>query len=103
MTFYYVLLAVPVTQAAVLAVALLMNQRVRGITIFRTIYFVPSVVSGVALAVLWLTVFNNEYGIINDVLRPLLSPLHLRPPNWFGMYQSVDPPVNDAKIWAVPC
>ena len=41
-----------------LAVALLMNLRVRGITTFRTIYFVPSVVSGVALAVLWLQVFK---------------------------------------------
>ena len=84
-TTYYVLLAVPATQVAGLAVALLMNLRVRGITIFRTIYFVPSVVSGVALAVLWLQVFNNEYGIVNHFLRPILHAIHLSPPNWFGM------------------
>jgi multiple sugar transport system permease protein len=75
---------------------------VRGITIFRTIYFVPSVVSGVALAVLWLQVFNNEYGIVNQFLRPLLHPLHLTPPNWFGMDISTNPPTNDAMHWAVP-
>jgi multiple sugar transport system permease protein len=101
-TCYFVLLAVPATQIAGLAVALLMNARVRGITIFRTIYFVPSVVSGVALAVLWLQVFNNEYGIVNHFLRPLLHPLHLSPPNWFGMDLSTNPPTNDAMRWAVP-
>ena len=101
-TTYYVLLSVPVTQAAALAVALLMNLRLRGIAIFRTIYFVPSVVSGVALAVLWLQVFNNEYGIVNQILRPLLHPFHLIPPNWFGMDLTTDPPTNDAKRWAVP-
>ncbi len=101
-TTYYVLLAVPVTQVAGLAVALLMNLRVRGIGIFRTIYFVPSVISGVALAVLWLQVFNNEYGIVNHFLRPLLHPLHLSPPNWFGMDITTNPPTNDAKHWAVP-
>ncbi|HEX4053938.1 MAG TPA: extracellular solute-binding protein [Tepidisphaeraceae bacterium] len=101
-TTYYVLLAVPVTQLAGLAVALLMNMRVRGIAVFRTIYFVPSVVSGVALAVLWLQVFNNEYGIINQFLRPLLHPMHLSPPNWFGMDIATNPPTNDAKRWAVP-
>jgi multiple sugar transport system permease protein len=101
-TFYYVLLAVPATQIAGLAVALLMNLRVRGITAFRTIYFVPSVVSGVALAVLWLQVFNNEYGIVNQFLRPILHSIHLIPPNWFGMDITTNPPTNDAKHWAVP-
>ena len=77
-TGYYVLLAVPATQVAALAVALLMNLKVRGIAVFRTIYFVPSVVSGVALAVLWLQIFNNDYGLLNDAIRrsyPLLASL----------------------------
>lgn len=83
-TFYFVLIGVPLTQVAALAVALLMNARVRGITAFRTIYFVPSVVSGVALATLWLKLFNNDYGLINNVL---LAPLHwvgANAPDWFG-------------------
>ncbi len=72
-TAYFVILGVPVSQVAALAIALLMNSRVKGITIFRTIYFVPSVVSGAALAVLWLQLFNNDYGLINAILRPVLS------------------------------
>jgi multiple sugar transport system permease protein len=92
-TAYYVLLAVPLGQIAALAVAMLMNSPVRGIAVFRTIYFVPSVVSGVALAMLWLQIFNNDYGILNAVLRPLLEPFGGTPPDWFG---------RDAPRWAIP-
>jgi multiple sugar transport system permease protein len=101
-TAYYVVLAVPVTQVAALAVALLMNLRLPGITVFRTIYFVPSIISGAALAVLWLQIFNNDYGLFNAMLRPVLRPFDLTPPNWFGVDQTVQPPVNDAAVWAIP-
>jgi len=97
-----VILAVPVTQIAALAVALLMNLRLRGITFFRTVYFVPSVISGAALAVLWLQIFNNDYGLFNAMLRPVLRVFHTIPPNWFGVDQTVNPPVNDAARWAIP-
>jgi multiple sugar transport system permease protein len=92
-TAYYVVLAVPITQVAALGVALLMNLRVRGITVFRTIYFVPSVVSGVALAVLWLQIFNDDFGLLNRLLAPVLAPFGLEPPNWFG---------TDAARFAIP-
>jgi multiple sugar transport system permease protein len=72
-TAYYVVLGVPTSQIAALAIAILMNSRVRGIAAFRTIYFVPSVVSGVALSMLWLQLFNNDYGLINKVLRFAMS------------------------------
>jgi multiple sugar transport system permease protein len=92
-TFYFVVLAVPLGQAAALAVALLVNSKVRGVTIFRTIYFVPTVVSGAALSVLWLQIYNNDYGIFNTVLRPLMHLFGKEPPDWFG---------RDARAWAVP-
>ena len=92
-TFYFVLVGVPLTQVAALAVALLMNARVRGIALFRTVYFVPSVVSGVALATLWLKLFNNDYGLINTVLLAPLKWVGLAAPDWFG---------RDASWAAVP-
>ncbi len=92
-TGYYVILAVPVGQVAALAVALLMNLKVRGIALFRTIYFVPSVVSGVALAVLWLQIFNKDYGLLNAILRPITGLFGGQPPDWFG---------DDAQVWAIP-
>lgn len=101
-TLYFVVLSVPISQLAALGVALLMNNNVRGIAVFRTIYFVPSVVSGAALAVLWLQIFNNDYGLLNTVLRPVAHFLGTVPPNWFGTDLTHKPPVNDAIRWAVP-
>ena len=92
-TFYYAALAVPVLQVAALLVAVLMNQAVRGITVFRTIFFLPSVVSGVALATLWVMMFDNEKGILNRVLNAVLHPLGLAAPDWFG---------QDAEVFAIP-
>jgi multiple sugar transport system permease protein len=101
-TVYYVLLGVPISQVAALAVAMLMNLRLRSIPWFRTIYFVPTVVGGAALSVLWLQLLDDKYGLINHMLRPILTPLHLVPPNWFGADYSKFPPIDDAAHWAVP-
>ncbi len=57
------------------ALALLMNQKVKGIRFFRTIYYMPSIVPAVANAVLWAWIFNSEFGLLNAALRMLgLSP-----------------------------
>ena len=101
-TAYFVILGVPLSQVAAFLIALLMNSRVRGIALFRTVYFIPSVISGAALAVLWLQLFNNDYGLINHVLSPVMHWVGLRAPNWFGYDQHVDPPTLDAARWAVP-
>lgn len=92
-TGYFMVLSVPITQVAALAVALLMNLKLRGITIFRTVYFVPSVVGLVAMSMLALQVFNNDYGILNKMLAPVLGLFGTTPPDWFG---------KDARVWAIP-
>ncbi|MEZ6192670.1 MAG: extracellular solute-binding protein, partial [Phycisphaerales bacterium] len=92
-TTYYALLAVPCGQVLALLVAVLMNQKVKGIAFYRTVFFVPSVVSGVALATLWVMMFDNQKGIINRVLEPVLSVVGLHAPDWFGV---------DAEWFAIP-
>jgi multiple sugar transport system permease protein len=52
--------------------------------------------------VIWLHLFNDSFGPINQLLRPILAPLNLRPPNWFGVDVTTNPPINDAARWAVP-
>ena len=66
-----------------LAIALLMNQRVRGIT-FRAIYYLPAVTSGVAVAILWQFVFHKQWGILNAILAIFgVKPIGwLVDPNW---------------------
>ena len=86
-TFSYAVVAVPLGLMLGLAVALLMNQNVRGISFFRTIYYLPAVISGVAVAILWRWIFNPEFGVLNV----LLSYVGVRGPNW----------LRDAN-WALP-
>lgn len=49
--------------------ALILNRKPRGWKFFRTVYFFPQVISGVALAMLWSAMYNSEYGLINGILR----------------------------------
>ena len=73
-----------------LAVALLLNQKVPGMGFFRTILYVPAVLSGVAIAVLWFTLLNSDLGAVNQFLRSIGIE---DPPNWFQ-----DP---DFALWGV--
>lgn len=70
-TFLYVLGAVPGQSVIAVGIAMLLAQKIRGVSIWRTIYFLPSVVSAVAIAVLWFYVFNPEYGLVNTVLKAI--------------------------------
>ena len=92
-TVYYVLVAVPLGQGLALAAAVLMNQKVWGIPFFRAAWYLPSVLAGVGVAVLWRWVFDSDAGLMNSLLGPALRPLGLEPPHWFG---------RDAAAWGVP-
>lgn len=68
-TTYYTLGAVPLTLIVGFAVALLLNQNVRGLSIWRTLYYVPTLVPAIANALLWIWIFNPDFGLLNSVLR----------------------------------
>jgi len=65
----FMMTGIPLGMAGSLFVALMMNQKLRGIVIYRTIYFLPSVCSGVALLILWKYLYNADIGLINSVIR----------------------------------
>ena len=67
-TAYYSFISVPLGLALALALALLLNQPLRGIAIFRTIFYMPAVVGGVATIMMWIWVFNPDYGLLNSLL-----------------------------------
>lgn len=64
----YALMSVPLGMALGLGVALLVNQKLKGVTIFRTIFYIPSIASGIALSMLWIYVFLPKTGMINTAL-----------------------------------
>ncbi len=83
-TLLYTVLALPLGLIVSLGLAMLLNSKVKGMALYRTIFFVPSLVPLVALAVLMQFIFNGQYGIINSILRYI--PIHSQswPPNWLG-------------------
>ena len=80
-TGLYTLFAVPLGVAVGLAVAVLLNQEVPGQRIFRTVFFLPQVLTGVAVLLLWLWVFNPQAGIVNRFLYLIGVQ---QPPLWFA-------------------
>jgi multiple sugar transport system permease protein len=83
-TFIFSAISVPVGLIFAFFLATLINTRIPGIAIFRTIYFLPSIVPAVANAILWAWLFNTEFGLINYVIRTLGGPkiAWLQDPGW---------------------
>ncbi|MDH2443321.1 sugar ABC transporter permease [Amnibacterium sp. CER49] len=84
-TLKYIVLSVPLYLVTGLLLSLLLNLKIRGITVFRTILFIPSILSGVAVAVLWVAMLNPDTGAVNDVLRQIgisSPPRWLQDPSW---------------------
>lgn len=83
-TLVYSVLRIPLSITGSLLLAVLVNNAVRGLRVFRTIYFMPSIVTGVVLSVLWMWMFNPQYGLINNFLAffGLPGPLWLQSARW---------------------
>lgn len=74
-----------------LLMALILSKKVRGWKIFRTIYFLPQVISGIAIASMWSAVYNSEYGLLNGLLG--LLGLEEYATNWLGNPKTAFPAV----------
>ena len=81
-----------------LLLALLLNQKVRGMNVFRTIFYMPSIISGVAVAILWASLLNPEIGAINQVLRFLGVD---NPPRWLMSSKWALPSVALMSLWGI--
>jgi multiple sugar transport system permease protein len=96
-TALYAVLAVIIGLVVALAVAMLLNQRIVLRGLFRTIIYLPTVVSGVVVALLWEWILNPSFGIINYIL----SILHLPQPLWFQSETAVIPAFVAMSVWAL--
>jgi multiple sugar transport system permease protein len=94
-TAWWILVSVPAVLAAGLGLALLLNWRVRGIGLYRTIVFMPSLVPFVGGTLLFLWLFNPEAGLVNQVLQVL----HLPQPGWFTDPAWAKPGLLFQAIW----
>lgn len=95
-TVYYSIFTVPLTMAAALGLALILNQKMKGINLFRTVFFFPHVASLVAIAVVWNLLFHPTLGPINNILRFLGVQ---NPPGWTASIQWAMPVIIIVSIW----
>lgn len=67
-TFVYVILTVPAGIFLAILIAVLLNQKLRGQSVYRTLYYLPAITMPAAIAMVWKWMYNGDYGIINQVL-----------------------------------
>jgi len=100
----YLMLAIPISMAGSLILALALNQKLKGMVFFRTVYFLPTLCAGVAIYMLWRLIYNPDFGILNSMIAktgeiigiPLQGPYWLTDERWakpaliiMGVWQTI--------------
>ncbi len=94
-TCYYTLGTVPLGTFIALCIAVALNQKIRFMEFYRAAFFIPVIVSTVAVAMVWQWMYNTDYGIINSIL----GFLGLYQPPWLASAQWAMPSVIIMSIW----
>ncbi|OHE40031.1 MAG: ABC transporter permease [Tenericutes bacterium GWF2_57_13] len=82
-TVYHVAIAVPLSIFVGLALAFLLNNKVKGMSVYRTLFYLPNVVSVVAMTLLWMWLFQPNFGLVNAILDPLYDLFNIEPLGWY--------------------
>ncbi|GAB2566673.1 carbohydrate ABC transporter permease [Gracilibacillus alcaliphilus] len=96
-TLYFVVFSVPLTTIGAVLISVLMNQKVPGMRVFRTIYYLPAVLSGVGVYLLWMQLLSPNTGLVNTILSwvGIQGPAWLFDPNW------TKPAIIFMSLWKV--
>ena len=99
----YLMAAIPLGMAGSLILALGMNQKLKGIVIFRTLYFLPTLCAGVAIYMLWRLIYNPEFGILNSFIAKFgqIIGIPLRGPYWLTDENWAKPALIIMSVWQV--
>ncbi|MDB2407786.1 sugar ABC transporter permease [Jannaschia sp.] len=97
-TVLFVIVVAPVQAGLALCLALLINQRLRGINAFRAIYFMPVVVSIVVVSLLWRFIYDGDDGLLNEILSWLTFGAW-EPVDWLGRTDTALPSIMAMSIW----
>ena len=96
--FIFAAIVVPLQSGLALLLAMLINQKIAGVNVFRTIYFSPVVTSMVVISVVWTFMYDKQVGLINQFLTGLTGGL-LGPFDWLGSPQSAMVAIIIMSIW----
>lgn len=96
-TLIYSFVSVPLQIVLAIALALLLNEKVRGLPLFRTIFYLPSTVPFIASSVLWLWLYNPDFGLFNAILEFFGLP----PQQWIFSSSQVVPSLIIMSLWGI--
>jgi len=96
-TCYITLIGTPVNLVFAIFIATLLNMKVRGMKIYRTVFYMPTIVPLAASTLLWIWILNGQYGLMNM----LLTKLGLYAPSWLGDPAYTKPSLIMIGVWAV--
>lgn len=96
-TAVYTIFYVPIELAGALLLAMLMNQKIRGVSVFRTVYYLPSVLPAVAFIVVWMWVLHPDVGLVNT----LLSYVGVDGPRWLANPDWALPALLMMSLWGL--
>lgn len=106
----FLMTAIPVQMASSLFLAIVLNQKIRGRVLFRTVFYLPTVCAGVGIMLLWMWIYNPEFGLINTVLKTAADAVNsgaahlsaLFPGLHIGPFHAPQPPWLKGYHWAKP-
>lgn len=96
-TLYYVFLSVPMGICMAMLLAILLNQKVRLMTLYRTFFYLPSLVTGVSVAVLWSWLLNPQFGLVNHAL----ALVGIQGPEWLFNTKTAMPAMIVMSLWGI--
>jgi len=94
-TFYYAFGSVPISIAVSTVIANLLNTKIRGLTAYRTVYFLPYICMAAAITQVWQWVLNSRFGVVNQVLAKFGIPMI----NWMTDTRLIMPVIIFISVW----
>src|SRR5699024_5270892 len=92
----FLMIGVPVGMILSLILAVMMNRKIKGISIFRAIYYIPVISPIIAVALVWQWIFNSDYGLLNNIIWEWFG---IQGPNWLGDASWVKPSLIIIGVW----
>ncbi|TSB45763.1 carbohydrate ABC transporter permease [Alkalicoccobacillus porphyridii] len=96
-TVYFAVFFVPLSIIFGVALAMILNMKIKGMAVYRTIFFLPTLVPHVALAILWIWLLNPEFGLINNALNLI----GIQGPPWLGSLFWAKPSLILMSLWGI--
>jgi len=97
-TFYYAVFFIPLSTFWGICVALMLNLKVRGMTVYRTLFYIPSIVPVVASSMVWLWLLNPQYGVVNGLIYLIFK---IPGPGWITDPKLAKPSLILMGLWGI--